>query len=127
MLDMTAFELMESAEIRVAEVAAEPPIVLADTPADADSGFNAAAALALAGCAICQKALGECALRGAQAGAVSPALAISVCDSFQRLTQRVFEPRTSSLNGYVAYVLLGTGRSESDRRTELESRAETIW
>jgi len=126
MLDATAFELMESGDTDVPQAATLSPVASVDETIEVDPGFNTATALALAGCALCQKALGECALRGAQAGVVSPALTISVCGSFQRLTQRVFEARTSTLNGYVAYVLLGAGSNEGDRHAELEALAETI-
>lgn len=97
-------------------------------PADGKDPVDIAgpAAIAVAACHACQRAIGACAIDSARAGALSPALAVAVCNSFQRMMERAFEARDMSAPGYVAFVLLGPGRTPASRRAELAQLAETM-
>ena len=121
MLDATAFELADFDWPSRYDRRSNPP----KAHAEGNEDFSVAA-LALAGCAACQQAFGDCAAHYAAAGAISPGFALSVCSSMQRLTRRAFEARAATSSGYIAYVLLGPARDPASRQSDLESLAETM-
>lgn len=45
----------------------------------------------------------------------------------QRMVRRALEARATTPEGYLAYVLLGAGRSRASREADLEALAETMW
>ncbi len=85
-----------------------------------------AATPALAGCAACQKAIGACAFHYARSGALSPSLALSICDSMQRLARIAWTARAANSSRYLAYVWLGPARPAIDHETEATGLAERI-
>jgi hypothetical protein len=121
MLDGTAFELADFDWASRYDRRSSPP----KAQTDGNDG-SSAAALAVAGCAACQQAIGDCAFHYAKAGAISPGLALSICSSMQRLAKRAFEARAATRAGYFAYVLLGSARKNASRRVDLEALAETM-
>jgi hypothetical protein len=121
MLDSTAFELADFDWASRYDGRSDPPKAQSDGNDD-----SAAAAVAGAGCAACQRAIGDCAVQYAKAGAISPSLALSICSSIQRLAKRAFEARAATRAGYCAYVLLGPARDDASRRVDLEALAETM-
>jgi hypothetical protein len=127
MLDATAFELADFDWPSRYQRRSDPPKAHTDANEDAQAkeDFNVAA-LALAGCAACQQAIGDCAVHYAKTGAISPGLAFSICSSMQRLTQRAFQARTAAQSAYVAYVLFGSARNDASRRADVEALAETM-
>lgn len=84
------------------------------------------AAPALAGCAACQQALGACAIRCANVGALSPGLALSICSAMHRLVKSAFEVQSAAISGHAASVLLGPARDPVNRRADFETLAETM-
>jgi hypothetical protein len=84
------------------------------------------AAIAVAACHACQRAIGACAIDSARAGALSPALAVAVCNSFQRMMERAFEARDMTAPAYFAFVLLGRGCSAVSRHADLTQLVETM-
>jgi hypothetical protein len=120
MLDASAFEVAGFDPVSPTD---GPPLPLGKADSNQD---DSTAALALAGCAACQEALGGCAINYARAGAMSPWLAISVCNSMQRMTRRAFEVRAATLSSSIAYVLLGPARDAANRQADFESLAETM-
>lgn len=92
----------------------------------ADAGASALD-VAIAACSLCTQTLGGCAIGGANAGLVSPALAFSVCGWMHRAAQRaVGWNRNGASTGYVAYVMLGNRRSRTEREAEVLALAETM-
>lgn len=124
MFDASAYELADLAD----------PVSTACAPAPADVGdsepssinLTVPASLTLAACATCQQAFGDCAVQAARAGAISPALALAICSSMQRMAERAFNAPVTGMGSYFAYVLLGNPRGEEARRREFESLAETM-
>jgi hypothetical protein len=120
MFDASAWEL--------AHLDDSPSSTASIGPADGRDPVEIAgpAAMAVAACHACQRAIGACAIDSARAGAISPALAVAVCNSFQRMMERAFEARDMTASAYVAFVLLGRGRTAVSRRTDLAQLAETM-
>ena len=121
MLDATAFELADFDWPSRYDRRSDQP----EAHTDGSEDFSVAA-LALAGCAACQRAFGDCAAHYAAVGAISPGFALSICSSMQRLMRRAFEAQSITRSGYIAYVLLGPARDPASRRADLESLAETM-
>ncbi len=118
MLDVTAFELADFDW-------ASRYDRRSGQPTHTDDNDNAGVT-ALAGCAACHQAIGDCAAHYAAAGTITPGLALSICSSMQRLAQRAFEARATRHAGYFAYVLLGPARDKASRGLDLEALAETM-
>lgn len=118
MLDNSAFE-----------VAGYNPLAAGAPAPGGDDGCagDSTAATALAGCAACQKAIGDCAFHYARTGALSPSLAVSICDSMQRLARIAWTARAANSSSYLAYVWLGPARSAFSPEDESARLAERIW
>lgn len=82
--------------------------------------------LTLIACASCQSALGECALDAACAASLPPVMAWAACTSIHRMVEHPLIVRRTTLNAYLAFVLLGNARSEARRRQDYEALAEII-
>ncbi|MCU0837747.1 MAG: hypothetical protein MUE49_03370, partial [Rhodospirillales bacterium] len=113
MFDASAYEL---AELDTPHAPGLPSPRSAAVTADQDqapSPFADPATLTLAACATCQNAFGECAMQAARAGAMSPMLALALCNSVHRAVERAFSAPMTSMTSYLAFVLLGAGRSDA--------------
>ncbi len=126
MFDASAYELAEL-EAPHAPVMSTPALATAvNGEGQTLSPFADPAALTLAACATCQNAFGECAIQAARAGAISPVLALALCNSMHRAIERAVSAPITSMAGYLAFVLLGSGRREASRHDDLDSLAETM-
>jgi hypothetical protein len=121
MLDATAFDL---AELTSFDNQTQAATSLA--PSFCEGDWSTSAALAVAACAACHQAFGECAVVSARAGALSPVLAMAVCNSMQRLVERAYSANTLNPFAYWAYVLLGPSRTAERREEDLALLAETM-
>ena len=105
------------------------PAATEPQPAPAAIQDTAASPLdvAMAACSLCTQTFGGCAISGARAGMVSPALAVSVCGWMQRAAERSLRwNRTGASSTYLAYVLLGSARSGTQREADVLALAETM-
>lgn len=124
MFDASAYDLAELPDVYDDDAPAA--IQIQPAPAAAD---DAASPLdvAMAACSLCTQTFGGCAISGARAGMVSPALAISVCGWMQRAAERSLRwNRTGTSSTYLAYVLLGKARSGTQREADVLALAETM-
>jgi hypothetical protein len=130
MLDSTAFELADfewPSRYRHRSGSPKARSEMSHDPSVPDASQDiGVAALTLAGCAACQQALGACAVHYANAGALSPGLALSICNAMQRLINRAFEVQPATISGHAAFVLLGPARDPVNRRADFETLAETM-
>ena len=109
-------------DISAYEVGGYDPIeATSPTP---DVAYTASAALA--GCAACHKAIGACAFHYARTGALSPSLAVSICDSMQRMARIAWKARAANSSRYLAYVWLGASRPAVNAEAEAARLAERI-
>ncbi len=123
MFDASAYELAE-----ISEDAAVRDCPRDHSPTDDQAGalLLSPASLTLAACATCHKALGDCAINAAGAGVMPPVLALAVCNSVNRLVERAVSAQAQTWNSYLAFVLFGPRRTDSSRRADLETLAETM-
>lgn len=122
MFDASAYDLAEPPE-QVLPHHRAPEAAAVGEPADA--GANALG-VAMAACSLCTQTLGGCAIGGARAGLVSPVLALSVCGWMQRAAHRATRFDGGAQSSYVAYVLLGNGRTQAQREAEILALGETM-
>lgn len=125
MFDASAYDLAELPDVHAdgAPATVEPQ----PAPAAAQDGAASPLDVAMAACSLCTQTFGGCAISGARAGMVSPALAISVCGWMQRAAERSLRwNRTGTSSTYLAYVLLGNARSGTQREADVLALAETM-
>lgn len=116
MLDNSAFEVGGY----------DPPETAPPIPGADGLDGEVFASSALAGCAACHKAIGNCAFHYARSGALSPSVAVSMCDSMQRLARIAWTARAANASRYLAYVWLGLPRPAANPEAEAASLAGRI-
>lgn len=125
MFDASAYELADVFDHDALGPVAAPPAGPALSSAGEDS--TSPLDVAMAACTLCTQTFGGCAIGGAKAGLVSPALAFSVCGWMQRAAGRAVRwNRTGASTTYIAYVMLGSGRSRGQREADVLALAETM-
>ncbi|MGB0671174.1 MAG: hypothetical protein ACPGNT_06720 [Rhodospirillales bacterium] len=82
---------------------------------------------ALMQCALCQKALGDCAMVGARAGQIEQGLALQICQTMGELTETTLRLQWLGASRHLAWVFCGPSEQ---RRRQAEHRVETqqaLW
>jgi hypothetical protein len=126
MFDASAYDLAElehdgGSPATAADEISPPLAATGDDPA------TSPLEVAMAACSLCTQTFGGCAIGGVKAGFASPVLALSVCGWMQRAAERAVRWNDAGRSGtYLAYVLLGNGRSGAERETDLLALAETM-
>ncbi len=125
MFDASAYELADVPDHDAPGPVAAPPSGL--PPAERDEDGTSPLDVAMAACSLCTQTFGGCAIGGAKAGLVSPALAFSVCGWMQRAAGRAVRwNRAGASTTYFAYVMLGSGRTRGQREADVLALAETM-
>ncbi|MGB0681798.1 MAG: hypothetical protein ACPGOV_03790 [Magnetovibrionaceae bacterium] len=77
---------------------------------------------ALLNCALCQKAIGECALVSAKAGTVETVFALDVCRTMTQLTDYSLKVQLLNVSRHITWMALGVSRER-----DVEAECEQLW